>query len=348
MKYYAVTEDPNELMHYGILGMKWGVRHDKPRHAGSRRRSPAYKKAQSKLGKMMKSGIKKAEASWKAYNSPQAKYNRQTNRAIEKARKGKLKYGKLTDDQVRRVTERLNLERQARELSDKEKTFMRRLGQSVSQGIITGVGQGFGNIAAEKISRRSKLKTKRMEKAIDEKYDREKEQRRIENGRIEAEEKFRREFEQQRSRDKYEHERDRRYLEERTQNAYRYGVSYDSNGNLDSGDYKKLYAATHKDEANRDAARNRREQERATAKIRKEQERAARQTEIARKKSYQETARRIERQQREEERKQRQHEIAEEARRKAAEHNAYWARLSSGSSASTYSPPDNRRRRPGR
>ena len=332
MKYYAVTEDPNELMHYGILGMKWGVRHDKPRHVGSRRRSPAYKKAQSKLGKMMKSGIKKAEASWKTYNSPQAKYDRQTNRAIEKARKGKLKYGKLTDDQVRRVTERLNLERQARELSDKEKTFMSRLGQSVTQGIITGVGQGFGNMAAEKISRRSKLKTKRMEKAIDEKYDREKEQRRIENGRVEAEEKFRREFEQQRSRDAYEHERDRRYLEERTQNAYRYGVSYDSNGNLNSGDYKKLYVATHKDEVNRAAAKNR-----------KEQERAARQAEIARKKNYQEISRRIEQQQREEERKQRQHEIAEEARRKAAEHNAYWARLSSGSSVPTHGHTNNRK-----
>ena len=24
MKYYAVTDDPNELLHYGRLGMKWG------------------------------------------------------------------------------------------------------------------------------------------------------------------------------------------------------------------------------------------------------------------------------------------------------------------------------------
>ena len=24
MKYYAVTDDPNELMHYGVKGMKWG------------------------------------------------------------------------------------------------------------------------------------------------------------------------------------------------------------------------------------------------------------------------------------------------------------------------------------
>ena len=82
MTYYAVTDDPNELAHWGILGMKWGVRRTPeqlghPRHTGSKRpRSAAYKKAQSKLGRMMKSGIKKAEAHWKEYNCPKAKEER--------------------------------------------------------------------------------------------------------------------------------------------------------------------------------------------------------------------------------------------------------------------------------
>ena len=106
MTYYAVTDDPNELVHWGVKGMKWGVRHDKPRHPGSRRpRSVAYKRAQSKLGKMMRNGIKKAEANWKAYNSPKAKEARFMKKAMEQARTGTLKYGKLTDAQVRRVTE---------------------------------------------------------------------------------------------------------------------------------------------------------------------------------------------------------------------------------------------------
>lgn len=143
MKYYAVTEDPNELMHYGILGMKWGIRHDNPRHTGSGRRSHAYKKAQSKLGKMMKSGIKKAEASWKAYNSPAAKEARFMDKAMEKARTGTLKYGKLTDDQVRRVTERLNLEKQARILGGEENPrLMKRIGKSIGNGVVEGLGRG--------------------------------------------------------------------------------------------------------------------------------------------------------------------------------------------------------------
>ena len=168
MTYYAVTDDPNELAHFGIKGMKWGIRRTDaqlghPRHTGSRKpRSTAYKKAQSKLGKMMKSGIKKAKANWKAYNSPEAKYMRQTDRALEKARKGKLKYGKLDDWQVQRITQRLDMERQARALANTEQRFRTRLVKSISDGVVAGVGQGFGRRASEAISRKSTLKTDRM------------------------------------------------------------------------------------------------------------------------------------------------------------------------------------------
>lgn len=52
MKYYAVTEDPNELLHYGVKGMKWGqhIFGDKPKSSG-------YKKA---LGKLRTSAKKTA------------------------------------------------------------------------------------------------------------------------------------------------------------------------------------------------------------------------------------------------------------------------------------------------
>ncbi len=156
MTYYAVTDDPNELAHFGIKGMKWGVRHDKPRHSGSRRnRSPAYKKAQSKLSMLMRNGIKRAEAKWKAYNSPKAKEERFMKKAMEQARTGTLKYGKLTDDQVRRVTDRLALERNARQLGSTENPkFGKRLKTAIGAGIISGIGQGTASYINERFKGR--------------------------------------------------------------------------------------------------------------------------------------------------------------------------------------------------
>jgi len=157
MTYYAVTNDPNELAHFGVLGMKWGVRHDKPRHSGSRKRSSAYKKAESKLHKMMKSGIKKAEANWKAYNSPQAKEARFMKKAMQQARNGTLKYGKLTDAQVRKVTDRLALERNARQLGSTENPrYSKRIKMAIGEGIVRGIGQGTGAYIEERFRGRGR------------------------------------------------------------------------------------------------------------------------------------------------------------------------------------------------
>lgn len=151
MKYYAVTNDPNELLHYGVKGMKWG------QHLFGRQKSAAYRRASSKLSKSMRSGIKSKIAHWKKSPSPavlrakaqakaakaEAKAFRKEqkfmNKAVQKAREGRLKYGKLTDDQVRRVTERLALEQRARQLGGQEKPkFARRVGEAIGAGILGG------------------------------------------------------------------------------------------------------------------------------------------------------------------------------------------------------------------
>lgn len=317
MKYYAVTDDPNELVHWGIKGMKWGVRRTDaqlghPRHTGSKRpRSAAYKRAQNKLSAAMRNGIQKVETKWKVYNSPAQKYERKTNRAIEKARKGKLKYGKLSDDQVRRVTERLYLERQARQFAETEKTFGKRLRESIGQGVISGVGSGVGNIVSEKISRKSKLKTDRMRMEQQDDFDRRKEKRRIKNAQKEAERKAEREFEQQKRKDEYEYERDQSREQDRLKNLYDYGASYDKEGKLDYSNRDNLesyYKRKYLDGETRQQSYER--QSRESARNAKEEERQKRITaqkeENRRKAEYAASAKRIEAQQREYDRKQEQ------------------------------------------
>ncbi len=154
MKYYAVTDDPAELMHYGIKGMRWGVTRT-PAQLGHPTRSAAYRRASGKLSAMMRNGIAKAETKWKTYNSPankrarakaraEAKSEHQVERALSQMRKsGRAKLGNLSDAQIQRVTERLRLEQQARNLGGMEKRGMLgRIREAAGEGVLRGITQG--------------------------------------------------------------------------------------------------------------------------------------------------------------------------------------------------------------
>lgn len=183
MTYYAVTNDPNELMHFGIKGMKWGVirtpeqlgHHKSTSNRSRKPRSPAYLKASAKLSRSMQAGIAKAQANWKAYNSPAQKAQRAENRAINKqirdykrnekafqkhlelARQGRLRYKGISDAEVSRITDRLALERSSRLLSGTEKqSFGRRLKEKVGEGVIEGVGRGVSGYIGERMTGRGR------------------------------------------------------------------------------------------------------------------------------------------------------------------------------------------------
>ena len=191
MTYYAVTNDPNELMHFGIKGMKWGVtrtpeqlgHHKSPKSRTTRTakpkenkpRSPAYQKASAKLGRMMRAGIAKAQANWAEYNSPANKATRayirdmkrderaykRNEKAFQKhlqlAREGRLKYKGISDEEVGRITDRLALERSSRLLSGTEKqSFGRRLRERVGEGVIEGAGRGVSGYVANRIEARGR------------------------------------------------------------------------------------------------------------------------------------------------------------------------------------------------
>lgn len=197
MKYYAVTEDPNELLHYGRLGMKWGkhIFGDKPRSSGYKRAlgklkasvnktkssiqkssaqraitkqnkqqeryAKAVQKAQNRVNiiegmnslNKLQNYEKKVEQDYKAQRNAEkaamkqakqyAKNEKRMQKYTQQAREGRLRYGKLSDDQVRQITDRLALERSARSLGNTEKaSYGYRKREAIREGKLEGYRRG--------------------------------------------------------------------------------------------------------------------------------------------------------------------------------------------------------------
>lgn len=215
MKYYAVTEDPRELYHYGVKGMKWG------QHLfGDKPKSPAYKRATQKLKansrakeeRKYENAVKKSQdrisrvenlykadqkrnrkptareknalverlhkmdqdkAIYKAINKEQkrvakqqklaekayraeekremkyAKNEAKMDKYVQQARQGKLKYGKLSPDQIQRVQDRLLLEANTRRLGAAEKTWGQQKKEARRKGKLQGIERGTAAVMEE-------------------------------------------------------------------------------------------------------------------------------------------------------------------------------------------------------
>lgn len=147
MIYLATDKDSeNALIHYGVKGMKWGVR--------KARRSPAGIRASAKIAKI--------KAKLQSVNTPERKAARAEIRMIQKARKGTLNYKKLTDDQVKRVTQRLELEKKSRDLSGKN-SKTHRFRQALAEGMAKGLASGTASVLEKKMVKRYENSQKRKE-----------------------------------------------------------------------------------------------------------------------------------------------------------------------------------------
>ena len=268
MKYYAVTEDPNELLHYGRLGMKWG------QHIFVGPKSLAYKRAEGKLKRSSSksSSITKAKSSGRSVvgrarsalkksmaqhdinrqKKQQEKYNNAVKKAqqriaitekmsnldnlrsyerrgehlykmdqfaaktaakreriaekmdrkyarnerkmekyTQEAREGRLRYGKLSNEQIDRIRDRLALENTARNLGGREKaSYRRRLKEAIQEGTLQGITQGTAagirEVAVAKVQNRLRNKAA-LEKKNRNEAKRQKEATRIKNKRTRKE-----------------------------------------------------------------------------------------------------------------------------------------------------------------
>ena len=115
------------LIHYGVKGMKWGVRKDRPSAGSSKLRTAA--KIASPIGYAIgKGGVKvakKAVAEKKKWaNNKPARIEKKRQKALNVKTSARYTYKQrkhLSDDELRYRINRLNMERQLRDLSRSER-----------------------------------------------------------------------------------------------------------------------------------------------------------------------------------------------------------------------------------
>lgn len=103
---------PDYLQHYGVLGMKWGVRHDRKRSGSVKKRSSSVSK--SKTLDQQKDEVLKSRSAKTLYENADL----------------------FTNDELRRAYERLNLERNIKNIGDQEVSAGQKAVRSVKNVLV--------------------------------------------------------------------------------------------------------------------------------------------------------------------------------------------------------------------
>lgn len=120
-------KNPNYLIHYGVLGMKWGVRKSRPRSSG---RVPKTKKTKSFTLFKKRKEKKAKKASQKAVKED---YN-----------KKKKSVKKMSDEELKEAISRLELEKKYKSLNQEKVSAGRRVVEDILQSSAKNVGTQLG------------------------------------------------------------------------------------------------------------------------------------------------------------------------------------------------------------
>ena len=150
-------------MHYGVLGMRWGIRKDRRKSGSSRKKSTEV----SSLGQRLSSTASKASTAIKNQKKANAVKKAERDKARQKKTDEKTKdVKKMSDAELRKRIQRLQLEKTYVSLTsgNKEassgKTYVKQIlkqsGTNIANNVSNSVGQVLGNLIAEEMKRKRK------------------------------------------------------------------------------------------------------------------------------------------------------------------------------------------------
>lgn len=118
------------LVHYGVLGMKWGVRRS-PAELARARGERAPKSTKKKTSFFSKKTVKKTSGNKK----------KETSKEADTAKSKKKSVSEMTDEELTSAIRRLDLERRYRELNPKKVTLGKKIVDNVITPALTETGR---------------------------------------------------------------------------------------------------------------------------------------------------------------------------------------------------------------